>query len=76
MRPPLLTVQASFPAAQILHFCSMLRWADLLQHTVDTAGFFPRIALDKPKYTYTPPPPPAPKVCCRRVGMARCSAAR
>lgn len=50
-------LQASFPAAQTLHFCNLLRWADLLQHTLDTKGFFPKFSLDKPRYVYTPPAP-------------------
>ncbi|EFJ45517.1 hypothetical protein VOLCADRAFT_121172 [Volvox carteri f. nagariensis] len=53
----------SFPAAQTLHFCNLLRWYDLLQNTVDTNGFFqPRLSLKKPHYVAPPPPaPPAPK---------------
>ncbi|PNH05955.1 putative methionine--tRNA ligase, partial [Tetrabaena socialis] len=55
--------KVGLPAAQTLHFCSLLRWVDLLQNTADAGGFFtPRLALAKPRYVSPPPPPPpAPK---------------
>ncbi|GFR42084.1 hypothetical protein Agub_g2926 [Astrephomene gubernaculifera] len=52
-----------FPAAQKLHFCSLLRWVDLIQNTAASAAALqPRLVLDKPRYVAPPPPaPPAPK---------------
>ncbi|GLI59558.1 hypothetical protein VaNZ11_001461 [Volvox africanus] len=54
----------SFPAAQLLHFCNLLRWCDLLQNNADAAGFFqPRLCLSKPRYMApAAPAPSAPKV--------------
>ncbi|PNW84493.1 hypothetical protein CHLRE_03g145967v5 [Chlamydomonas reinhardtii] len=53
----------TFPAAQTLHFCNLLRWVDLIQATQDGAGFCqPRLVLNRPRFVAPPPPaPPAPK---------------
>lgn len=47
----------AFPVAQHGHFCNLLRWYDLLNHTADGAGEFPAASFLRPRYV--PPPPPA-----------------
>lgn len=49
----------AFPVAQHGHFCNLLRWYDLLNHTADAQGLFPAASFVRPKYVAPPPPPPA-----------------
>lgn len=54
--------QAKFPAAQTLHFCNLLRWWDLLQHTADVKGLYQPLAFAKPRFVAPlPPAAAAPK---------------
>ncbi|KAI7837794.1 hypothetical protein COHA_008422 [Chlorella ohadii] len=49
----------AFPVAQHGHFCNLLRWYDLLHHTVDAQRRFPAAVFVRPRYVAPPPPPPA-----------------
>lgn len=62
---------AAFPAAQTLHFCNLLRWADLLQHTADVAGLYQLLAFQKPVFVPPVAPPPAPKAAAAAPAAAK-----
>ncbi|PRW39127.1 methionyl-tRNA synthetase [Chlorella sorokiniana] len=49
----------TFPVAQHGHFCNLLRWYDLLHHTVDVQHRFPAAVFERPRYVAPPPPAPA-----------------
>lgn len=54
--------QANFPAAQVDRFCNLVRFMDLLQHTVDPDQIFPRITVLRPAFQ-----PPAPVIAAAKV---------
>jgi aminoacyl tRNA synthase complex-interacting multifunctional protein 1 len=49
---------AGFPVAQHSHFANLLRWYDLLHHTVDGGRLFPAPSFQPTRYAAPPPPPP------------------
>ena len=66
-------MQANFPAAQIDRFCNLVRFMDLLQHTVDTDRIFPRIQVAKPAFRLPPPAAVPPKVQLLHLPAVLCS---
>ncbi|KAL6764487.1 hypothetical protein V8C86DRAFT_1592312 [Haematococcus lacustris] len=70
----------SFPAAQILHFMHLLRWADLIQGIAGealVAASFARgpVKVSKPQFV-PPPPPPPPSPSATATGPAAATAVK
>lgn len=70
----------SFPAAQILHFMHLLRWADLIQGIAGealVAASFARgpVKVSKPQFV-PPPPPQPPSPSAAATGPAAATAAK
>lgn len=66
---------AAFPAAQIGHFASLLRWYDHIQHTVPAAASFPKANIPKVKFNPPAAPAAAPKASSSSAAPAKADGA-